>query len=124
MYWKQRRLWIKRSLIESLRYDKTGDKDFEYSSSSTKHIHLLFSKDSYSIEVEMGPIYTVDEILSGSKPLFADAILKARVLYVLFLSKNIDVEGIEVSIDGAKETREIKNEIVFSLFEGGLIHPI
>ena len=85
------------------------------------------SSGGFSIKVEMGRLYTISEILQSGTYLFADAIKKAFLIYLLKYSNSLKVNSIKVRIDDNEEHIECekrRNPVLFSLINGNLVREV
>ena len=93
----------------------------------TNNIELFMSSGGFSIKVEMGRLYTISEILQSGTYLFADAIKKAFLIYLLKYSNSLKVNSIKVRIDDNEEHIECekrRNPVLFSLINGNLVREV
>ena len=81
-------------------------KTYKYTYSNTKDITLKISENAISISLEMGEIYTKDEIFSNKKRTFYDAIKKGMLLHILLHSCSIELKKLSIQIDGKEENKK------------------
>ena len=97
--------------------------EYTYDYGHTKNIRLFISKKGICIEVDLSKMMAVEEILSSNNYLFADAIKKALLIYLIKYSKNLEIKSIKIQIDSVNY--DIVNiPKIYSLIQGNLIRKM
>ena len=84
--------------------EKKYTKKYIYNFGNTKDICIKLAKDYISIEVELTKIYGNDSVLSNNNHLFADAIKKALLLYLINYSENINIKYMNIYVDNESDS--------------------
>ena len=72
---------------------------YDYSANKGRNIILNISEKGIKITAELSKLYHSEKIINSSNYIFADAIKKSLLLYLILYSKNIVIKNMKVQID-------------------------
>ena len=100
---------------------------FTYDFGPTKDVELIVSETGAQITADLTRIYDSKEMLCGDSYLFADAINKALLLYLMRYSRTLKIEVLTFRIDSKEESILLDQHAeppVYSMITGKLHRPI